>query len=159
MIKKKIDQKILRSLLFIDADSAWLLLFIRLCLIDLALKKVKFSCLFVFFVFYFVKSDQRSFHYFRFQISSFTVITQKGESKNECFKKTKNAKFSEKRTFLTTWYAHVRTGQKCSFFEKFGMTCFLETLVLTFALLPYYRRAVIYLTFKDSCVSRNFTIS
>ena len=109
MIKKKIDQKILRSLLFIDADSAWFLLFIRLCLIDLALKKVKFSCLFVFFVFYFVKSDQRSFHYFCFQISSFSVITQKGESQNECFKKTKNAKFSEKRTFLTTWYAHVRT--------------------------------------------------
>ena len=125
MIKKKIDQKILRSLLFIDADSAWFLLFIRLCLIDLALKKVKFSCLFVFFVFYFVKSDQRSFHYFCFQISSFSVITQKGESQNECFKKTKNAKFSEKRTFLTTWYAHVRV---------------IRTSVLRFAFLPYYRR-------------------
>ena len=40
------------------------------------------------------------------EISS--VIRQKGESQNECFKKTKHAKFSEKRTFLTPWYAHVR---------------------------------------------------
>ena len=30
-----------------------------------------------------------------------SVIRQKGESQNECFKKTKQAKFSEKRIFLT----------------------------------------------------------
>ena len=30
-----------------------------------------------------------------------SVIRQKGESENGCFKKTKHAKFSEKRTFLT----------------------------------------------------------
>ena len=30
-----------------------------------------------------------------------SVIKQKGESHNGCFKKTKNAKFSETRTFLT----------------------------------------------------------
>ena len=30
-----------------------------------------------------------------------SVIRQKGESQNRCFKKTKHAKFSEKRTFLT----------------------------------------------------------
>ena len=35
-------------------------------------------------------------------------IRQKGESQNRCFKKTKRTKFSEKRTFLTPWYAHVR---------------------------------------------------
>ena len=29
------------------------------------------------------------------------VIRQKGKSQNECFKKTKHARFSEKRTFLT----------------------------------------------------------
>ena len=34
-----------------------------------------------------------------------SVIRQKGESQNGCFKKTKHAKFSEKRTFLTPWYA------------------------------------------------------
>ena len=30
-----------------------------------------------------------------------SVIRQKGESQNECFKKTKHVKFSEKRLFLT----------------------------------------------------------
>ena len=30
-----------------------------------------------------------------------SVIWQKGESQNGCFKETKHAKFSEKRTFLT----------------------------------------------------------
>ena len=33
------------------------------------------------------------------QIAS--VVRQKGESQNGCFKRTKYAKFSEKRTFLT----------------------------------------------------------
>ena len=40
----------------------------------------------------------------RFNLS---VISQKGESQNGCFKKTKHAKFSEKRTFLTLWYLHA----------------------------------------------------
>ena len=31
-------------------------------------------------------------------------------------------------------------GKKCLFFGNFGMLCFLETPVLRFALLPYYRR-------------------
>ena len=30
--------------------------------------------------------------------------------------------------------------KKCLFFGKFGLLCFLETPVLRFALLPYYRR-------------------
>ena len=72
------------------------------------------------------------------------VIRQKGESKNGCFKKTKHAKFPDKRTFLTCWYAHtyvcVSGGKKYSFFGKFGVLCFLETPVLRFALLPYYRQ-------------------
>ena len=33
-----------------------------------------------------------------------SVIRQKDESQNGCFKKTKHVKFSEKRTFLTAWY-------------------------------------------------------
>ena len=86
-----------------------------------------------------------------------SVMRKKGESQNECFKKTKHAKFSEKRTFLTPWYAHVRKtnisyppdthmyvcvsgGKKCSFFKKLDVLYFLETPVLRFALLPYYRR-------------------
>ena len=43
--------------------------------------------------------------------SNSLVIRQKGESQNGCFKKTKHANFSEKRTFLTRWYAHVRVEQ------------------------------------------------
>ena len=33
----------------------------------------------------------------------------------------------------------VSGGKKCLFFGKFGVLCFLETPVLRFALLPYYR--------------------
>ena len=32
----------------------------------------------------------------------------------------------------------VLGSKKCSFFGKFGVLCFLETIVLRFALLPYY---------------------
>ena len=39
-------------------------------------------------------------------------------------------------------YVCVSGGKKCSFFGKFGVLCFLETPVLRFALLPYYRRIV-----------------
>ena len=68
----------------------------------------------------------------------------KGWISKRVFQKTKHTKFSEKRTFLTPWYAHeirnkeIRT-KKCSLFGKFGLL-FLETPVLRFALLPYYRR-------------------
>ena len=34
----------------------------------------------------------------------------------------------------------VSGGKKCSFFEKFGVLFLLETPVLRFALLPYYRQ-------------------
>ena len=37
-----------------------------------------------------------------------SVTRQKGESQNGCFKKTKDAKFSEKRTFLIP-LIHTRT--------------------------------------------------
>ena len=37
-----------------------------------------------------------------------SVIRQKGEFQNRCFKETKHIKFSGKRTFLTPWYTHVR---------------------------------------------------
>ena len=50
---------------------------------------------------------------------------QKDKSQNGCFKKRKHAKISEKRTFLTPWYAHVRIGgKKCSFFGKFSILFF-----------------------------------
>ena len=36
----------------------------------------------------------------------------------------------------------VSGGKKCSFFEQFGVFCFIETPVLRFPLLPYYRRVI-----------------
>ena len=59
-------------------------------------------------------------------------MRQKGESQNGCFKKAKHAKISEKIC--------VSGGKKCLFFGNFDILCFLETPVLRFALLPYYRR-------------------
>ena len=44
----------------------------------------------------------------------------------------------------------VSVGKKCSFFEKFGVLCFLETLLLRFVLLPYYRR--LFVTFDVNVV-------
>ena len=70
-----------------------------------------------------------------------SVIKPKGKSQNGCFKKRKHPKFSEKRSFLTP-YERVSAGKKCSFFGKFPVLCFLETPVLRFAFLPYYRRVV-----------------
>ena len=73
------------------------------------------------------------------------VIRQKSESHNGCFKKTKHAEILEKLTFLNPWYAHVCVpirGKKYSFLGKFGVLCFLETPVLRFSILPYYRRVM-----------------
>ena len=70
-----------------------------------------------------------------------SAIRQKDESLQGCYKKTKHAKFFEKRTFLvpnTHTHVNVAGGKKCSFFGKFGVLCFLVIPVLRFALLPYY---------------------
>ena len=61
-----------------------------------------------------------------------SVIRQKGKSQNRGNKKAKHAKFSEKRTFLTPWYAYVCVrirDEKSLFFGKFDglyllVTCF-----------------------------------
>ena len=39
----------------------------------------------------------------------------------------------------THMYVCISGGKNCSFLGKFGVLCFLETPVLRFALLPYYR--------------------
>ena len=65
-------------------------------------------------------------------------ITQNIESQNGGYKKTKQVKFSEKRTFVTLWYATARKkcslcvsgSKKCSFFGKFGVLRLLVTAVL-----------------------------
>ena len=73
----------------------------------------------------------------------------KGWVSKRMFQERKHAKFSEKRTFLTPWYSHVYVwvsgGKKCSLFGKFGALSFLETPVLRFALLPYYRWSLLFL--------------
>ena len=66
-------------------------------------------------------------------LKSFVGNKAKSESQNWCFKKTKHAK-ENKHTYVC-----VSRGKKYSFFRKFGVICFLETPVLRFALLPYYR--------------------
>ena len=49
--------------------------------------------------------------------------------------------FPKLSSFLTIdHHLCVSGGKKCSFFGKFGVLSFLETPVLRFALLPYYRR-------------------
>ena len=42
-------------------------------------------------------------------------------------------------SFVTTRTCAYQGVKKCSFFGKFGVLCFLETPVLRFVLLPYYR--------------------
>ena len=66
-------------------------------------------------------------------------------------KKTKHAKFPEKRSILTPWYVHLclyvclSGGKKCSvFFGKFDVPCFLVRSVLRVAFLPCYRRLPTY---------------
>ena len=43
----------------------------------------------------------------------------------------------------THTYVCVSGFKKCLFFEKFGVICFLETPILRFALLSYYRRILV----------------
>ena len=79
-------------------------------------------------------------HSWRVIISS--VIRQKGESQKGCFKKTKRAKFSEKRTFLTPWYAlrsvSIRGSEIFVFWKTWRALFFWNTHfeIRPFALLP-----------------------
>ena len=58
-------------------------------------------------------------------------------------RKQSTSNFPENEHFLppdTNMYVCVSGSKKCSFFGKLDVLCFLETPVLRFALLPYYRR-------------------
>ena len=78
---------------------------------------------------------------FHFEIlSNSSVIKQKGESlKRGVSRKQSMPKFPKNKHFLPP-DTHVSVGKKCLFFGNFCMLCFLETPVLRFALLPYYRQ-------------------
>ena len=58
-------------------------------------------------------------------------------------RKQSTPNFPKNEDFLppdTYTYVCVSRSKRCSFCETFGVLCFLETPVLRFALLPYYRR-------------------
>ena len=64
-----------------------------------------------------------------------SVIRQNDESQNGLFKKTKHAKFSEKRILLSPWYAHVNTRNVRKIWRAlFSWNTRLE--IYPFALLP-----------------------
>ena len=68
----------------------------------------------------------------------------KGRISKRVFQESKaRQNFRKNKHFLppdTHTYVCVSGGKKCLFFGNFGVLCFLETPVLRFALLPYYRR-------------------
>ena len=71
-----------------------------------------------------------------------SVTSQNDEFQNGCFKKTKYANFSEKRTFLNFWCAHARVRirggiRNYRFSEKLGCFLFLNTRleILPFSLI------------------------
>ena len=79
------------------------------------------------------------------QILKFVRNKAKGESQNGVSRKQSTPDFPKNEYFLppgTHMYVCVSGSKKCSFFGKFGVLCFLETPVLRFALLPYYRQVV-----------------
>ena len=53
---------------------------------------------------------------------------------SQIFRKT-NISYPDTKTYVC-----VSGGNKCSFFDKFDVLCFLGTPVLRLALLPYYQR-------------------
>ena len=71
-----------------------------------------------------------------------SVIRQKGVSQNGCYKKTKRAKFSEKRTFLTPdthTYMCLSGGQEMVVFRKIWravFSCNTRFEIRPFPLLP-----------------------
>ena len=113
------------------------LIFVSIVLIDLSLFYIHISTCAYYSQFFFQILKLKVLklwiiHILNMLQSKLSVIRQKGESQNVCFKKTKHIKFSEKRTFLV----HVSGGYKFTFFGKFDVLCFLDAPVLRFAPLP-----------------------
>ena len=67
-------------------------------------------------------------------------------------RKQSTTNFPKNKHFLppdTHTYVCVSGGNKCSFFGKFRVLCFLKTPISRFALLPYYQRIVTFLVTKE----------
>ena len=91
-------------------------------------------------------------------IQKSSVIRQKGESQNGVSRKQSTSNFPKNEHFLppdTHTYVCVSGGKKCSFFGKFDMLCFLETPILIFVLLPYYRRNQSSIFYSHLCPFQN----
>ena len=73
-------------------------------------------------------------HLICFYVVDSVGIKEKSESQNGCFKKAKYAKFSEKQTFLTLWYANVSDILSKDADHLPDALFFLEKPVLRFAL-------------------------
>ena len=70
------------------------------------------------------------------------IISKRANLKTVVSRKQSTPNFPKNEHFLppdTHTYVCVSGGKKCSFFGKFGVLCFLETPVLRFVLLSYYR--------------------
>ena len=71
------------------------------------------------------------------------VIRQKGESQSGVPRKQNMPNFPKNEHLLppdTHTYVRVSGEKKCSFFGKIDVPCFLETPVLRFVFLSYYRQ-------------------
>ena len=67
--------------------------------------------------------------------------------KTEVTRKQSTPNFRKNKHVLppnTHMYVCISESKKCSFFEEFGVLCFLPTSVLRFAFLPYYQRSKAY---------------
>ena len=81
--------------------------------------------------------EHRKLFSFRYYVGN----KAKGRISKRVFQEKKARQISEKRTFLTPWYAHVRMcsgGKKCSFLENLACFVFLKHLLWDspFCLLP-----------------------
>ena len=83
-----------------------------------------------------------------------SVINKRVNLKTGVSRKQSTANFLKNEHFLppdTHTNVCVLQGKKCSFFGKFGVLCFLETPVLRFTLLPYYRRVSLTRRIRSCC--------
>ena len=79
-----------------------------------------------------------------------SVIRPKSESRNGGNKKTKHAKFSEKRTLLTSSYVCASGGTNLVFSENLAFSYYLLFVIRPFALSPTNLSVSIELTFEKN---------
>ena len=83
---------------------------------------------------------------YRTYVLYFVGNKAKGRISKRVFQESK-ARQNFRKTNIS--YPVIRTRKKCLFYGNFGVLCFLETPVLRFALLPYYRRLMVQTKFNE----------